>query len=167
MTKEQICTDQQIKERYFPVRCERCGFEGCSCDWDGGGQIADTGDYDDIYCPKCGQCSGEECANERTSPKPPIEETKIPMEIRDGARNHVKNLPPRNGIFYKGYALLDFIAGAKWQSTHKTLEWPSELRIEDAAKAYSEQFKLADGYTKGFAIKTFIEGIQWLKSILK
>ena len=38
---------------YFKVSCPVCGWTGSSKDAAGGGAIADTGDYDDIYCPKC------------------------------------------------------------------------------------------------------------------
>ena len=41
-------------DSYFVAECERCGFKASSKDWLGGGQIADTGDYDDVYCPVCG-----------------------------------------------------------------------------------------------------------------
>lgn len=40
---------------YFVAQCEKCGFKGESSEWDGGGQIGDTGDYGDSYCPVCGQ----------------------------------------------------------------------------------------------------------------
>lgn len=39
---------------YFVAQCEKCGFKGASSEWNGGGQIADTGDYGDSYCPVCG-----------------------------------------------------------------------------------------------------------------
>jgi len=39
--------------RYFPVACPKCGWEGSSEHVEGGGQIADTGDYDDMFCPDC------------------------------------------------------------------------------------------------------------------
>ena len=32
----------------------KCGWWGSSELLDGGGQIADTGDYGDCYCPVCG-----------------------------------------------------------------------------------------------------------------
>lgn len=38
----------------IPVRCGKCGWWGSSELLDGGGQIADTGDYSDAYCPVCG-----------------------------------------------------------------------------------------------------------------
>lgn len=38
---------------FYPVFCPSCGWKGLSRDTAGGGQIADTGDYDDIYCPMC------------------------------------------------------------------------------------------------------------------
>ena len=41
------------KQTYFALEC-KCGWMGMSHLADGGGQIADTGDYDDLYCPKCG-----------------------------------------------------------------------------------------------------------------
>ena len=51
----------KIAERpYYPVLCQCCGWLGSSGDCDGGGQIADTGDYGDLYCPKCGQIEPNE-----------------------------------------------------------------------------------------------------------
>ena len=41
--------------QFFVAQCEKCGFKGTSDEWKGGGQIADTGDYGDFYCPVCGQ----------------------------------------------------------------------------------------------------------------
>lgn len=38
---------------YFVAECGECGFKGSSEEWLGGGQIADTGDYGDCYCPVC------------------------------------------------------------------------------------------------------------------
>jgi len=48
------------KHPYYPVLCQCCGWLGSSGDCDGGGQIADTGDYGDFYCPKCGQIGPDE-----------------------------------------------------------------------------------------------------------
>lgn len=39
---------------YWQFDCE-CGFSGLSLFVHGGGQIADTGDYGDCYCPCCGR----------------------------------------------------------------------------------------------------------------
>ena len=41
------------KEHYFTCECPKCGWWGSSKLLCGGGQIADTGDYDDAYCPVC------------------------------------------------------------------------------------------------------------------
>ena len=41
-------------EHYFQSTCGECGWFGSSRFLGGGAQIADTGDYDDIYCPICG-----------------------------------------------------------------------------------------------------------------
>jgi hypothetical protein len=41
---------------HYWCKCESCGWEDTSMHVDGGHQIADTGDYGDIYCPICG-CS--------------------------------------------------------------------------------------------------------------
>ena len=38
---------------FFTCECE-CGWWGSSEFLTGGGQIADTGDYSDCYCPVCG-----------------------------------------------------------------------------------------------------------------
>ncbi len=41
------------KNNYFFCECESCGWMGASNIAHGGGQIADTGDYSDVYCPRC------------------------------------------------------------------------------------------------------------------
>ncbi|MFK3927390.1 hypothetical protein ACI2J7_01325 [Serratia bockelmannii] len=48
---------------YFVIECQECGAVYPSQQADGGGQIADTGDYDDAICPHCGEESPEECEN--------------------------------------------------------------------------------------------------------
>ena len=45
--------DEQDLDRYYPARCGDCGWVGISSACTGGGPLADTGDYEDIYCPKC------------------------------------------------------------------------------------------------------------------
>lgn len=42
------------KTNFYACECEECGWWGSSELCDGGTQIADTGDYDDIFCPVCG-----------------------------------------------------------------------------------------------------------------
>src|SRR6185503_2321145 len=41
------------EKKWFNAKCESCGWFGSSEYLLGGGQIADTGDYDDTYCPIC------------------------------------------------------------------------------------------------------------------
>jgi len=41
------------ESNFYTVECE-CGWWGSSELLDGGGQIADTGDFGDCYCPVCG-----------------------------------------------------------------------------------------------------------------
>lgn len=48
---------------YYVVECQECGEVYPSQQSAGGGQIADTGDYDDSYCPHCGQVDPDECDN--------------------------------------------------------------------------------------------------------
>ena len=43
-----------MKKTYWHAMCFNCGWSGSSKKTDGGGPIADTGDYDDLYCPTCG-----------------------------------------------------------------------------------------------------------------
>lgn len=45
-------SDESLNE-WWLAECEKCGWEGLSRDCNGGGQIGDTGDYDDPRCPKC------------------------------------------------------------------------------------------------------------------
>lgn len=39
--------------KFWYAVCEHCGWRGSSEKLSGGGQIADTGDYGDCYCPQC------------------------------------------------------------------------------------------------------------------
>ena len=51
-------TEADLKEWHIVVCIKKgCGWNGLSRDTDGGEQIADTGDYDDMKCPKCGERS--------------------------------------------------------------------------------------------------------------
>lgn len=48
---------------YFVVECESCGWVYPSFELNGGGPIADTGDYDECMCPKCGHVDPSESDN--------------------------------------------------------------------------------------------------------
>lgn len=48
---------------YYVCECQSCGEVFSSRDCGGGGHIADTGDYDDAYCPHCDQVDPLECDN--------------------------------------------------------------------------------------------------------
>jgi predicted RNA-binding Zn-ribbon protein involved in translation (DUF1610 family) len=48
------------KNNYYTSECDKCGWWGSSKLTEGGGQIADTGDYDDVFCPVCGNYELEE-----------------------------------------------------------------------------------------------------------
>ncbi|EPA7489325.1 hypothetical protein ACRARQ_003777 [Yersinia enterocolitica] len=48
---------------YYVVECGNCGEVFPSQQLDGGGAIADTGDYDDAYCPHCNAVDPDECYN--------------------------------------------------------------------------------------------------------
>lgn len=54
----------QSTGNYYPVVCGNCGWFGSSNQCEGGGQIADTGDYSDILCPICFSDNVEECEKE-------------------------------------------------------------------------------------------------------
>lgn len=45
--------------QFFRVHCRRCGWTGMSNETEGGGPIADTGDFSDIVCPQCAHDGGE------------------------------------------------------------------------------------------------------------
>ncbi len=53
LSKRAVYTNEE-KEKYWEFVC-KCGFEGLSLFVLGGGQIADTGDYGNCYCPACGE----------------------------------------------------------------------------------------------------------------
>lgn len=48
---------------YFVMECENCSEIYPSQHANGGGAIADTGDYDDASCPHCGSIDPDECDN--------------------------------------------------------------------------------------------------------
>lgn len=48
---------------YYVVECQEYGAIYPSQQSAGGSQIADTGDYNDSYCPHCGQVDPDECDN--------------------------------------------------------------------------------------------------------
>jgi hypothetical protein len=56
LSKRASYTEEE-KEKYWEFECE-CGFTGLSMLVLGGGQIADTGDYGDCYCPCCEKIVG-------------------------------------------------------------------------------------------------------------
>lgn len=43
-----------VDKGYYTAECEKCDWWGNSKYLGGGGQLADSGDYDDCYCPVCG-----------------------------------------------------------------------------------------------------------------
>ena len=53
------------EKKYFPAECGRCGWIGSSADMGGGGQIGQSGDYFDIYCPCCGSIDIGEADNDQ------------------------------------------------------------------------------------------------------
>jgi len=57
----QICQD--VAEKCYTAECSSCGWWGSSKLLDGGGQIADTGDYFDCTCPVCGNSDIEDKAD--------------------------------------------------------------------------------------------------------
>ncbi len=60
---------EDIKANFYTAICDKCGWWGSSKLLDGGGQIADTGDYADCYCPVCGNADTGEV--EEDKPEPP------------------------------------------------------------------------------------------------
>lgn len=48
---------------YYVCECGNCGHVFSSENALGGGALADTGDYDDIYCPSCNEIDPDECEN--------------------------------------------------------------------------------------------------------
>ena len=49
-----FASDEDIKNSFYTAKCDKCGWWGSSKFLNGGGQIADTGDYADSCCPVCG-----------------------------------------------------------------------------------------------------------------
>lgn len=50
-------------DEFYMALCGGCGFHATSACWEGGNALADTGDFDDPYCPKCGSKNFEEIMN--------------------------------------------------------------------------------------------------------
>ena len=48
-----ICSKEDKAKNFYTAKCGKCGWFGSSRLLLGGGQIADTGDYGDAYCPVC------------------------------------------------------------------------------------------------------------------
>ena len=62
---EKILNSISADTTYFIAECEWCGWRGMSSLLKGGSAIADTGDFDDGVCPKCGSNKvddSEECS---------------------------------------------------------------------------------------------------------
>ena len=51
---------EDIADNYYTAECSKCGWWGSSKFLDGGGAIADTGDYFDCTCPVCGNADIDE-----------------------------------------------------------------------------------------------------------
>ena len=45
---------EDLEKRHYTAECAQCSWWGSSKLLEGGGQIADTGDYGDACCPVCG-----------------------------------------------------------------------------------------------------------------
>lgn len=45
-------TKEELK-KWWTAKCPKCGWTGLSRDCAGGEAIANTGDYEDCYCPIC------------------------------------------------------------------------------------------------------------------
>jgi hypothetical protein len=57
----QLCTEEQFQKRYYPCRCEKCGWQGCSC------YLRVERYYEgdaDIYCPNCDSTEIEDTNND-------------------------------------------------------------------------------------------------------
>lgn len=48
------CDEEDTKQLYYTAKCGVCGWYGSSALLLGGDSIGDTGDYDDVVCPICG-----------------------------------------------------------------------------------------------------------------
>lgn len=48
-----VASDEDLANRYYTAECGKCDWWGSSKLLNGGGQIADTGDYFDCTCPVC------------------------------------------------------------------------------------------------------------------
>ena len=55
-----FCSPEDITDSYYTAECSACGWWGSSKLLDGGGAIADTGDYFDCTCPVCGNADIDE-----------------------------------------------------------------------------------------------------------
>jgi hypothetical protein len=70
--KAETYTADELKQ-WWPAVCPKCHWKGLSRDCAGGGQIADTGDYDDVSCPICGELVEDDSPEAETTK--PVGET--------------------------------------------------------------------------------------------
>jgi len=60
-------TSDELK-KWWVSECPKCKWSGLSRDCEGGGALADTGDYDDVVCPECYKREEWVAVNEAESP---------------------------------------------------------------------------------------------------
>lgn len=132
---------------YFVAQCEGCGFKAASSEWLGGGQIADTGDYGDTYCPVCGHVDCEEAENDAYIDQHELLVAKI-KEFRDQAEiAHYENFELRAKLAAGKAATTDGSETADEKNYRKLSEWylkqlrecQSELRTLKAAPGMRKQ----------------------------
>lgn len=120
---------------YFVIECQECGAVYPSQQADGGGQIADTGDYDDAICPHCGEESPEECENVGLAWN--VQQAKITVLL---AELEAKD---------KRIGELEFIAteyAGKFQKAQDALKYTAIMSDEDKKKI-AELERILDGVT--------------------
>jgi hypothetical protein len=55
-----LASAEDTHASYYIAICDKCGWWDSSKLLDGGGQIGDTGDYGDCFCPVCGNANTDE-----------------------------------------------------------------------------------------------------------
>jgi hypothetical protein len=144
---------------WYWCKCKRCGWEGSSELAGGGGQIADTGDYEDACCPKCYETNIDDDTESNIGIVarviPQAENKNENMKTKDDVKTEGK--PVFYAVLYSsmrkaalecGYAL------ALHGSLHSDMDLMAMAWVEDA-KPVEELVKAIDDCVGGTVWKDF------------
>lgn len=120
------------KDRYFIGECGKCGFKGCSNEWGGCGQIADTRDYSDPVCPICGSPDLEDADD-----KEYVDQRKLFLDTINKLNEQISNSEVDKyelSELKKEIQSLREAKGMRWVNGAERLPDPSKNEIEYVIK---------------------------------